>query len=113
MSGEFGGKIVIVTGGAAGLGRAMCLEFARLGAQVVCGDIDPSAGQELLGWPPGWPGRFISSRAICASCRRAIDWSRRRAPSAASTFCVTTSVYSRRKATFRHMSSMMRSGTPF
>ena len=39
MSGEFGGKIVIVTGGAAGLGRAMCLEFARLGARVVCGDI--------------------------------------------------------------------------
>ena len=48
MNGEFGGKVVIVTGGAAGLGRAICLEFARLGAQVICGDIDPQAGQDLL-----------------------------------------------------------------
>jgi NAD(P)-dependent dehydrogenase (short-subunit alcohol dehydrogenase family) len=58
MSGEFDGKVVIVTGGAAGLGRAMCLEFARLGARVVCGDIDPSAGQELLGAAAGLPGQI-------------------------------------------------------
>jgi NAD(P)-dependent dehydrogenase (short-subunit alcohol dehydrogenase family) len=58
MSGEFDGKIVIVTGGAAGLGRAMCLEFARLGARVVCGDIDPGAGQELLGAAAGLPGQI-------------------------------------------------------
>ena len=58
MSGEFGGKIVIVTGAAAGLGRAICLEFARLGAQVVCGDIDPAAGQDLLGLAVGLAGQI-------------------------------------------------------
>lgn len=58
MNGEFGGKIVIVTGGAAGLGRAMCLEFARLGARVVCGDIDPTAGKELLASAIGRAGQI-------------------------------------------------------
>jgi NAD(P)-dependent dehydrogenase (short-subunit alcohol dehydrogenase family) len=58
MSSEFGGKIVIVTGAAAGLGRAICLEFARLGARVVCGDIDPAAGQDLLGLAVGLAGQI-------------------------------------------------------
>lgn len=47
MSDDFSKKIVIVTGGASGLGRAICLEFARLGANVVCGDRDRNAGTEL------------------------------------------------------------------
>ncbi|MGH3631757.1 MAG: SDR family NAD(P)-dependent oxidoreductase [Sciscionella sp.] len=58
MKSEFGGKIVIVTGGAAGLGRAMCLEFAHLGARVICGDIDPNAGRELLGLAVGLAGQI-------------------------------------------------------
>lgn len=62
MNGEFGGRIVIVTGGAAGLGRAICLEFARLGAQVICGDINPRAGEELLELAAGLAGqiRFVA-----------------------------------------------------
>src|ERR1700749_27784 len=32
---DFGGKVVIVTGGSRGLGRAMALGFAECGAQVV------------------------------------------------------------------------------
>jgi NAD(P)-dependent dehydrogenase (short-subunit alcohol dehydrogenase family) len=57
MTHEFSDKIVIVTGGAAGLGRAISLEFARRGAWVVCGDIDPKAGQELLRLAVGLRGQ--------------------------------------------------------
>ncbi len=41
-------KVVIVTGGAAGIGRATALRFAREGAKVAAWDIDDGAGPEIV-----------------------------------------------------------------
>lgn len=56
MSSEFRDKVVIVTGAAAGLGRAICLEFAQRSARVICADRDARAGQELLRLAGTLPG---------------------------------------------------------
>ena len=44
--GRFDGKVVIVTGGGNGIGRATCLRFAEEGASVVVAEIDEPSGQE-------------------------------------------------------------------
>jgi NAD(P)-dependent dehydrogenase (short-subunit alcohol dehydrogenase family) len=44
---DFAGKVVVVTGGGSGIGRATSLLFARHGAKVVVGDINP-AGEETV-----------------------------------------------------------------
>lgn len=44
---EFEAKVVVITGGAHGLGRGMVELFVEEGATVVFGDIDGEAGEEL------------------------------------------------------------------
>jgi NAD(P)-dependent dehydrogenase (short-subunit alcohol dehydrogenase family) len=58
MAADFQNKIVIVTGGAGGLGRAFSLEFCRLGADVVCGDRSRKAGADLSKAAQSLPGRI-------------------------------------------------------
>ncbi len=45
--GAFDGKVVIVTGGALGIGRATAIEFAREGASVVVADVNEEAGRSV------------------------------------------------------------------
>lgn len=71
MSEDFTGKTVIITGGAGGLGRAFTLEFARLGAQVVCNDLDPAAGEAVVAEAAGLSGRIYyvgGSMALPETC---------------------------------------------
>jgi len=44
----FDNKVVIVTGGAKGIGRGICWAFAQKGAQVLCADVDEAAGVQLV-----------------------------------------------------------------
>lgn len=43
------GKICIVTGSSSGIGRAIALEYAKLGGTVVCADLNPQARPEVQG----------------------------------------------------------------
>jgi NAD(P)-dependent dehydrogenase (short-subunit alcohol dehydrogenase family) len=45
---DFSGKVVLVTGAATGIGRAVAVAFARAGAQLSIGDINQEAAEETL-----------------------------------------------------------------
>ncbi|MBP1622935.1 MAG: short chain dehydrogenase [Acidobacteria bacterium] len=48
MPNEYQDKVVLVTGGAYGIGRAAAIGFAQKGAKVVIADIDVKRGEETL-----------------------------------------------------------------
>ncbi|MGM0906433.1 MAG: SDR family NAD(P)-dependent oxidoreductase [Pseudomonadota bacterium] len=50
------GKVAIVTGGALGIGRAVCLELAREGARVAVTDIADDEGQKVVDEIKGFGG---------------------------------------------------------
>jgi NAD(P)-dependent dehydrogenase (short-subunit alcohol dehydrogenase family) len=48
MTGQLNGKVALVTGGSAGMGRASALLFAREGAKVVVADVAVDGGEETM-----------------------------------------------------------------
>ncbi|PKN69084.1 MAG: short-chain dehydrogenase [Deltaproteobacteria bacterium HGW-Deltaproteobacteria-12] len=63
---EVRGKIIIVTGGALGIGRALCRRFARDGAQsVIVADVNESGAKAVAG--------EIKGRAVTCDVRKEAD----------------------------------------
>jgi NAD(P)-dependent dehydrogenase (short-subunit alcohol dehydrogenase family) len=56
------GKVVVITGGASGIGRATAIAFAREGAKVVIGDIDAHGAEETVELIKSTGGEAISVR---------------------------------------------------
>jgi NAD(P)-dependent dehydrogenase (short-subunit alcohol dehydrogenase family) len=78
VSGTLSGKVAIVTGGASGIGRAVCERFAADGARVVVADLQENACAALaqtLG--PGAIGVALDvtrQESIDAAVARTVEW---------------------------------------
>lgn len=57
---ELNGQVAVVTGGARGLGREVCLGLARAGAAVVVNDVDEAAAHEVVAAVHGEGGRAVA-----------------------------------------------------
>ena len=74
MSGEFDGKVALVTGGASGIGAATVALLLERGARVACFDLDPSASPAVpaqhttaSSGPSSRSARATASAAMCES----------------------------------------------
>jgi len=56
------GAVALVTGGASGIGRALCEEMARRGAMVVVTDVDAAGAQAVAGGIAAAGGRASAAR---------------------------------------------------
>ena len=66
-------KVIVLTGGASGLGRACALEFARQGATLVVGDADERGGRETVESLDGG-ARFVRCDvSVSADCAALLD----------------------------------------
>ncbi|PWB35993.1 short chain dehydrogenase [Pseudomonas sp. SDI] len=68
MSMKFSGRVALVTGGAAGIGRATALAFAGAGLQVVVADLDAPGGEATVSLI-----REAGGEAIFVACNVTLD----------------------------------------
>jgi NAD(P)-dependent dehydrogenase (short-subunit alcohol dehydrogenase family) len=61
------GQVAVVTGGANGIGYALCEQFAKVGLNVVMSDIDEGSLADSATRLAGLPGRVITVRADVTS----------------------------------------------
>ena len=74
--GQFDNKIVVITGGAFGIGKGTAIEFAREGAKVCIADIDNSAGLNVISEikNSGSAGIFVEADVSKSDqCKHVID----------------------------------------
>jgi 3-oxoacyl-[acyl-carrier protein] reductase len=62
-AGDLQGKVAVVTGSARGIGRAIALELARRGAEVVISDVDQAGAEEAAG-----EIRALGRRSLAVRC---------------------------------------------
>jgi 3-oxoacyl-[acyl-carrier protein] reductase len=73
VSGPLHGKVAVVTGGASGIGRAVCERFALEGASVVVVDIDADRAAEVARALPTATAAAVADVADSASVAAAFD----------------------------------------
>ena len=66
---DYAGKVAVITGGAAGIGRALCIELAQQGAYVIVVDIEGEKAQKLA----DRLGEKASARQCDVSDAQAVD----------------------------------------